>query len=183
MAPRNGSTASSTNAPSANATPGEAYETPLGSGTQVMGWTPPKAAEKRELADFVRWETLGDVVIGRIQRGSYRERPDDLNPGKMMKSLTLAPAILLPNGGQPDDAIVSNALALGLSAHLELLLPRAATGGHDGECIAVVYDGDRAPQKRGQNPGRQFVVYHLSEKDFNGELAKFSRKDQHPLPF
>lgn len=144
-------------------------------------WTPPAAAEKLELSEFVAWKGHGDVVIGRIQAGTYTERPDPLNPEKKMCSVSLSPAIFIP-GGDTSKGEAYGALALGLSAHLALLLPGVATGQQDGVAFAIVYESDRAPEKKGQRASRQFNVYRLTDAQFRDEARKVT-ENLDELPF
>jgi len=143
---------------------------------QAGVWAPPTNAAPVELAEFVKWENKGDVVIGRIT--DYRERPDDTKPGKIMRSVILSPVIVMERGERAT-AKAYHSLALGLSAHLGLLLPNAKD--ETGAAYAFRYDEDRAPAVRGQKASRQFSVYKLTEAEFRAEVGKVATDDD--LPF
>lgn len=139
-------------------------------------WAPPKDAPTVELSEFVKWEKPGDVIIGKIT--GVRERPDDQHPGKIMRSVILSPCVVMP-GGLQEKATGYHSLALGLSAHLGLLITNPAE--EIGQAYAVQYVEDRAPAKRGQRPSRQFSVYPLTEPQFRVEMEKLTNADD--LPF
>lgn len=151
-------------------------ETSAGAPAATGAWAPPKDARTVELSEFVKWEKPGDVVIGKIT--DVRERPDEQHPGKMMKSVILSPCVLMP-GGLQEKAQGFHSLALGLSAHLALLItdPKSEIG----QAYAVQYVEDRPPAKRGQRASRQFAVYPLTEPQFRAEVEKLTNADD--LPF
>lgn len=151
---------------------GSVAEAPVAEGK----WAPPSNAPQVELAEFVKWDNVEDVVIGRIT--DYRERPDDTKPGKIMRSVILSPVIVMPKGERAK-AVAFHSLALGLSAHLGLLLPNAKD--ETGAAYAFRYDGDRPPAVRGQKASRQFSVYKLTESEFRAEVSKVATDDD--LPF
>lgn len=145
-------------------------------------WAPPATAAegKLELAEFVKWEKIGDVLLGRIEAGSFRQRPDPLKPDKMMASCTFSPAGFIPAGAMSEGNGYES-LALGISAHIDLLIPGIAQGLQDGKCYAIVYEADRDATVRGQRPSRNFGVYPLTEAELKTEIARIADISQ--LPF
>lgn len=147
-------------------------------GKATAGWTPPKDADKLELSEFAKWENVGDVMLGRVLADSYRERPDPTHPDKIMKSVILSPVVVIPTTGEP---MAYHSLAVGLSVHLDLLLPNVKSGGEDGNAIAIVWEGERPSAVKGQRASRQFAIYRLTEQQLKAEIAKVANVDD--LPF
>lgn len=126
-------------------------------------WRPPEHVQELELAEFYKFKTPGQTLIGKIL--NVTERPDPQHPGSIMQALVLAPAVTVDVDG---DRNAYASLAVGLSAHLQLLLqnPRQEIG----NAYAITYEGQRAATERGKNPSHQFKVFKLSEADFRREL-------------
>lgn len=161
----------------------EADDSPPTSGA----WTPPTGAQQVELAEFYKFATKGEVVIGRINR--ITERPDPMHADKIMRGLVLSPVVVINTKGERQ---AYRTLAIGLSAHLGLLIGRPEK--EIGSSYAFVYDGTRPSDTKGKQPSHQFNVYKLSESDFAGEIRKTDPENaelllslegekQAPLPF
>lgn len=125
-------------------------------------WAPPKGAQQLELAEFFKFTDKGEAVLGRISR--ITERQDPANKDRVMRGLVLSPAIVINTKGQ---RAAYRTLAIGLSAHLELLI--GEPGKSIGAAYGFQYDGKRAGE-RGKNPSHQFNLFALSEQQLKREL-------------
>lgn len=133
------------------------------SDTPAGAWKPSATAQPMELAEFHKFQTKGETVLGRVER--ITSRPDPMHQDRLMQGLVLTPAVVVLTDGKRQ-AYAS--LAIGFSAHLQLLVgdSRQAVG----NSYAFVYDGQRPSDMRGKNPSHQFQLYQLSAAEFSAEV-------------
>jgi len=132
-------------------------------------WAPPANAQPVELAEFHKFQTVGEVVIGRIER--VTSRPDPNHAEKVMRGLVMSPVVCIDTRGNRQ---AYRNLAIGLSAHLGLLIGDPAQ--QKGQAFAFVYDGTRA-SGAGKAASHQFNVYRLSVQEFAEEVRKTDPKN------
>lgn len=138
--------------------------------TETAGaWAPPADVQELELSEFFNFASPGETVIGRVER--TQSRPDPLHADRQMHALILSPAIAVTAAGKGE---AYRSLAIGLSAHLQLLIGDARK--EVGSCFAFVYDGTRPAQEKGKQASKQFRLYKLSEAQFVAQVQKYAGK-------
>lgn len=126
---------------------------------------PPKDAEEIELSEFMKFDAIGDTIMGLL--GAYAERPDPEHESVMMGSMLVKQPVVL-RGGDVTTAEAYRALNLGIGAHLRILNVKELTG----EYVIIQYIGDRAPEKKGRNPSKNFKVWRITEQQYAAQCAK-----------
>lgn len=135
------------------------------------GWAPPESAKPIILAEFHKFETVDEYVIGQIttdvMQPNFKKNGDQ-------RVLTLAPVVVISPKGE---AAVYGDLAIGCTAHLTLLMRDLAVG----DCVAIKLAGERPAQIAGQNPSKQFEVYQLTAEDMMTSIREYVAEAD--LPF